>query len=74
LDTNLEPRATKNSNKSPDDRSPHQSPAYTGPSRTYRSKKNVSGSADASRNRGANNTVNNDIKIEEEAPVATTSN
>ena len=73
LDANLEPRDTKDSDKSLDNRSPRQSPAYTSPSRTRCSKKNISKSANASRDRGANNTVNNNTKIEEEAPVTAAS-
>ena len=71
LDTNLEPRDTKDSNKSPDNCSPRQSPAHTGPSYTRCFKKNISGSANVSRDGGANNTVNNNTKIEEEAPITT---
>jgi len=68
----LEPRDnTKNSNK--DKCSPRQSPGYSGPSSFYRSKKNISKNANAFRDRSADNTTGNNVKIEEEAPVATSS-
>ena len=73
LDANLEPRDTKDSDKSLDNRSPRQSPARTGPSYTHYSKKNISRSANASGDGGDDNTVNNDIKMEKEAPITTTS-
>jgi len=71
LDANLELRDTKDNNKSLNKRSPCQFPAYASPSNAHYSKKNVSGSADASGDRGAGNTVNNNVKIEGEAPVTT---
>jgi len=70
LDANLEPRDnTKDSNESQDEHSPRQSPAYTSPSSFYHPKKNLSRSANAFRDRSADNTANNNVEIEEEAPI-----
>ena len=62
---------TKDSNK--DKRSPCQSPTYSNLSSFYRSKKNISKNANTFRDRSANNTTNNIIKIEKEAPVTISS-
>jgi len=62
---------TKDSNKGK--RSPCQSPGYGGPSSSHYSKKNVGKNANASGDGSANNTASDDVKMEEEAPVATSS-
>ena len=68
----MEPRDdTKDSNKNK--RSPYQSPGYSGPSSSYRFKKNVSKNTNASGDRSANNTTSDNVKIEEEAPITTSS-
>ena len=47
--------------------------AYASPSSSYRSKKNISRSTNTSEDRSADNTTNNNIKIEEKAPITTAS-
>jgi len=49
------------------------SPGCSSLSSFYYSKKNISKNANASRDRSANNTTNNNVKIKEEAPIATSS-
>jgi len=60
---------TKDSNK--DKCSPYQFPNYSSLSSFCRSKKNISKNTNAFRDGSANNTANNNVKIEEEALVAT---
>jgi len=74
LDVNLKPRDnTKDSSKSQDKCSPRRSPAYASLSSSRYFKKNIGGSANAFRDRSAEDTVNNDVEINEEAPVTTAS-
>ena len=56
-----------------DGRSPRQSSSCGGLSSSRRSKKNISKNANTSGDRSANNTADNNVKIEEEASVATSS-
>ena len=68
----MEPRNnTKSNNESRDICPSYQSPARSSPSSSYYIKKNISKSANAFRDKSINNTVNNNVKIEEEAPITT---
>jgi hypothetical protein len=70
----LEPRDnTKDSDKSQDKCSSYQFLAYTSPSSSYHSKKNIGESANTFRDRSADNTANNNIEMDKEAPITTTS-
>ena len=73
LNTNLEPRDnTKNSNISNNKRSSRLFFTYTSLSSSCRFKKNISKSPNASKDKSANSTTNNNVKIKEEAPIAIT--
>ena len=65
----MEPRDNTNSNKSEDKRPSCQSPARGG----CCSKKNISKSASTSGDKTAGKSTNNNVKMGEEAPIATTS-